>query len=101
MLPPSQRCKDQTTKTATGPYKRENLLKFLEDKAKSEKDWDDVVPFAAGLKRGKVGDIFHFSKIFHKDHHHRRKRLNFANLGLRRTGREQKHEGWNGNAHTN
>ncbi|PAV85293.1 hypothetical protein WR25_03589 [Diploscapter pachys] len=54
MLPPSQRCKDQTTKTATGPYKRENLLKFLEDKAKSEKDWDDVVPFAGGLKRGKV-----------------------------------------------
>lgn len=100
MLPPSQRCKDQTTKAATGPYKRENLLKFLEDKAKSEKDWDDVVPFAAGLKRGKVGDIFHFSKIFHKNHH-RRKRLNFANLGLRRTGREQKHERWNGNAHTN
>ena len=40
--------------------------------------------------------------IFHKDSHIiAGKRKNFANLGLRRTGREQKHEGWNGNAHTN
>ncbi|KAJ1361122.1 Tropomodulin [Parelaphostrongylus tenuis] len=54
MLPPSQRCRDQTTKTPTGPYKKDHLLKFLEDKAKNEKDWEDVVPFSPGIKRGKV-----------------------------------------------
>ncbi|KJH53267.1 Tropomodulin [Dictyocaulus viviparus] len=54
MLPPSQRCRDQTDKTPTGPYKRDHLLKFLEDQAKSEKDWEDVVPFSPGIKRGKV-----------------------------------------------
>ena len=52
MLPPSQRCRDQTTKDPTGPYKREKLLNYLEEQAKSEKDWEDVVPFSAGLKRG-------------------------------------------------
>ncbi|VDK59498.1 unnamed protein product, partial [Cylicostephanus goldi] len=54
MLPPSQRCKDQTTKEPTGPFKRDHLLKYLEDQAKSEKDWEDVVPFSPGIKRGKV-----------------------------------------------
>ncbi|VDL74804.1 unnamed protein product [Nippostrongylus brasiliensis] len=54
MLPPSQRCRDQTTKEPTGPFKRDHLLKFLEDKAKNEKDWEDVVPFSLGTKRGKV-----------------------------------------------
>ncbi|EFO90715.1 CRE-UNC-94 protein [Caenorhabditis remanei] len=56
MLPPSQRCRDQTDKEPTGPYKRDNLLKFLEEKAKTEKDWDDVCPYTAGVKRGKVYD---------------------------------------------
>ncbi|CAI4227290.1 unnamed protein product [Auanema sp. JU1783] len=54
MLPPSQRCRDQTTKAPTGPYKRENLLKFLEEQAKNEKDWEDVMPYSPGVKRGKV-----------------------------------------------
>lgn len=27
LLPPSQRCRDQTTKTPTGPYDREKLLR--------------------------------------------------------------------------
>uniref|UniRef100_A0A1I7WB38 Tropomodulin n=1 Tax=Heterorhabditis bacteriophora TaxID=37862 RepID=A0A1I7WB38_HETBA len=54
MLPPSQRCRDQTTKAPTGPFKREQLLKFLEDQAKNEKDWEDVMPFSPGVKRGKV-----------------------------------------------
>lgn len=54
MLPPSQRCRDQTDKTPTGPYKRDQLLKFLEEQAKNEKDWEDVVPFSPGVKRGKV-----------------------------------------------
>ncbi|VDP36568.1 unnamed protein product [Heligmosomoides polygyrus] len=54
MLPPSQRCRDQTSKEPTGPFKRDHLLKYLEEKAKSEKDWEDVVPFSLGTKRGKV-----------------------------------------------
>ncbi|VDM61381.1 unnamed protein product, partial [Angiostrongylus costaricensis] len=61
MLPPSQRCRDQTSKTPTGPYKRDQLLKFLEDQAKKEKDWEDVVPFSPGVKRGKVWEGDHGS----------------------------------------
>lgn len=52
LLPPSQRCRDQTTKEPTGPYKREKLLKYLEEKAKTEKDWDEKVPYQPGTKRG-------------------------------------------------
>lgn len=54
MLPPSQRCRDQTSKEPTGPFHREQLLKYLEDQAKNEKDWEDVVPYSAGMKRGKI-----------------------------------------------
>uniref|UniRef100_A0AC34QUG7 Tropomodulin n=1 Tax=Panagrolaimus sp. JU765 TaxID=591449 RepID=A0AC34QUG7_9BILA len=54
MLPPSQRCKDQTTKSPTGPYQRENLLKHLEESAKNDPDWQEAVPYSPGLKRGKV-----------------------------------------------
>lgn len=54
MLPPSQRCRDQTDKEPTGPYKREKLIQFLEEQAKTEKDWEEVVPYVSGLKRGKV-----------------------------------------------
>jgi tropomodulin len=53
LLPPSQRCKDQTDKTATGPYQREKLLNYLEESAKNEKDWEEHVPFSSGVKRGK------------------------------------------------
>ena len=56
-LPPSQRCRDQTEKKPTGPYQREKLLDYLEDKAKNEKDWEEVVPFCPGFKRGKVYEI--------------------------------------------
>lgn len=51
-LPARDRCKDQTKKAPTGPYKRDNLLKFLEDQAKNEKDWD-TKPFVKET-RGKV-----------------------------------------------
>ncbi|KAL3106043.1 hypothetical protein niasHT_022224 [Heterodera trifolii] len=54
LLPPSQRCRNQTDKKPTGPFKREKLLQYLEEKAKSEKDWEEAVPFAPGVKRGKV-----------------------------------------------
>ena len=29
LLPPSQRCRDQTTKAPTGPFDREKLIKFV------------------------------------------------------------------------
>uniref|UniRef100_A0A5S6QBI1 Tropomodulin n=1 Tax=Trichuris muris TaxID=70415 RepID=A0A5S6QBI1_TRIMR len=54
LLPPSQRCRDQTTKKPTGPFSREQLLKFLEEKAINEKDWEERVPYEPGVKRGKV-----------------------------------------------
>ncbi|CAI2731288.1 unnamed protein product [Schistosoma spindalis] len=53
LLPPSQRCRDQTTKTPTGPYDREKLLRYLIEKAKAEKDWEEAVPYEK-KKRGKV-----------------------------------------------
>lgn len=52
LLPPSQRCRDQTNKDPTGPFNRQHLLKHLEETAKNEKDWDEPVPFEAGKKRG-------------------------------------------------
>ncbi|GMR53465.1 hypothetical protein PMAYCL1PPCAC_23660 [Pristionchus mayeri] len=54
MLPPSQRCRDQTTKEPTGPFQRDKLLTFLEETAKGEADWEECVPYVAGTKRGKV-----------------------------------------------
>ncbi|KAI3416118.1 hypothetical protein GPALN_005667 [Globodera pallida] len=54
LLPPSQRCRDQTDKKPTGPFQREKLLHYLHEKAKNEEDWEETVPFAPGVKRGKV-----------------------------------------------
>lgn len=45
LLPPSERCRNQTTKAPTGPLNREALLKWLEDKAKAEKDWEEAKPY--------------------------------------------------------
>nr|CDS29481.1 tropomodulin [Hymenolepis microstoma] len=53
LLPPSQRCRDQTTKAPTGPYDREKLIKFLVEKAKNDPDWDEAVPYEKKI-RGKV-----------------------------------------------
>lgn len=50
LLPPSQRCRDQTTKDPTGAFSREKLLQFLEEKAKQEKDWENVVPYKKETK---------------------------------------------------
>ncbi|GMT28438.1 hypothetical protein PFISCL1PPCAC_19735, partial [Pristionchus fissidentatus] len=54
MLPPSQRCRDQTDKEPTGPFQRDKLLNFLEETAKGEVDWEENVPFVKGTKRGKI-----------------------------------------------
>ncbi|XP_041838680.1 tropomodulin-2 [Melanotaenia boesemani] len=53
LLPAGLRQKDQTSKTATGPFNRDSLLKYLEKEAMEYKDRDDVVPFT-GEKKGKV-----------------------------------------------
>lgn len=53
LLPPSERMKNQTDKTATGPFSRQKLLKWLEEKAKNEKDWEQIKPYV-GEKRGKA-----------------------------------------------
>jgi tropomodulin len=44
-LPASERMKNQTTKADTGPYKRKELLKFLEEQGKNEKDWEQNKPY--------------------------------------------------------
>uniref|UniRef100_A0A3B1JBD2 Tropomodulin 2 n=1 Tax=Astyanax mexicanus TaxID=7994 RepID=A0A3B1JBD2_ASTMX len=53
LLPAGLRQKDQTVKTATGPFNRDNLLQYLEKEALEYKDREDVVPFT-GEKKGKV-----------------------------------------------
>uniref|UniRef100_A0A3B3VAY6 Tropomodulin 2 n=1 Tax=Poecilia latipinna TaxID=48699 RepID=A0A3B3VAY6_9TELE len=53
LLPASMRQKDQTDKSATGPFDRDRLLKYLEKEAMEYKDRDDIVPFT-GEKKGKV-----------------------------------------------
>ncbi|OQV24538.1 Tropomodulin [Hypsibius exemplaris] len=52
-LPANERCRDQTTKAPTGKYNREKLMKYIEKKAKEDKDWDEAVPYAPGTTRGK------------------------------------------------
>lgn len=52
LLPPSERMKNQTDKTPTGPFSRQKLLRWLEEKAKNEKDWEQYKPFIRE-KRGK------------------------------------------------
>lgn len=51
LLPAGFRQKDQTTKTPTGNFNRESLLKYLEKEAMDYKDRDDIVPFT-GEKKG-------------------------------------------------
>ncbi|KAM4597301.1 tropomodulin-2 [Fundulus diaphanus] len=53
LLPAGLRQKDQTDKTATGPFNRERLLKYLEKEAMDYKDRDDIVPFT-GERKGKA-----------------------------------------------
>ncbi|XP_054842558.1 tropomodulin-1 isoform X2 [Eublepharis macularius] len=53
LLPAGMRQRDQTKKTPTGPFKRDDLLAHLEQQAASTKDREDLVPFT-GEKRGKA-----------------------------------------------
>ena len=52
LLPPSQRCKDQTSKTPTGPLNRKKLLTFLTKFAAEQEDWPELKPFQSGVKKG-------------------------------------------------
>ncbi|KAI7695325.1 Tropomodulin, partial [Sarcoptes scabiei] len=54
LLPPSERCKDQTTKDPTGPLRRRQLRNFLTKFAKEQEDWPEIKKFVPGLKLGKV-----------------------------------------------
>lgn len=53
LLPAGFRQKDQTQKSATGPFDREHLLMYLEKEALEQKDREDFVPFT-GEKKGRV-----------------------------------------------
>ncbi len=57
LLPASQRCKDQTTKSATGPLNRKKLIEFLKKFAQEQEDWPELNPFQIGLKRGNTLNI--------------------------------------------
>lgn len=52
LLPAGLRQKDHTNKSATGPFNRDQLLKYLEKEAIEYKDRDDIVPFT-GEKKGR------------------------------------------------
>lgn len=54
LLPPSQRCKDQTNKTPTGPLNRRQLLNFLTKFAKEQEDWPEFKKFVPGIKLGSL-----------------------------------------------
>ncbi|XP_051896563.1 tropomodulin-2 isoform X2 [Pristis pectinata] len=53
LLPAGFRQKDQTVKSPTGPFNRDQLLLFLEKEALEYKDREDFVPFT-GEKKGKL-----------------------------------------------
>jgi len=45
LLTAGERCPDQTSKQPTGPYKRENLMKYLKEEAINAEEIEDFVPF--------------------------------------------------------
>ncbi|KAM5235611.1 tropomodulin-3 isoform 1-T1 [Ctenodactylus gundi] len=51
LLPAGFRQKNQTSKSATGPFNREHLLSYLEKEALEHKDREDYVPYT-GEKKG-------------------------------------------------
>ncbi|BFZ25552.1 hypothetical protein BsWGS_28591 [Bradybaena similaris] len=50
LLPASQRSRDQTAKAPTGPFSRQKLLNYLEEKARQEKDWENTLTFTKETK---------------------------------------------------
>lgn len=54
LLPPSQRCKDQTSKGPTGPLNRKQLIQYLTKFAIEQEDWPEDKRHEPGVKRGKA-----------------------------------------------
>jgi len=54
LLPPSQRCKDQTTKGPTGPLNRKQLIQYLTKYAIEQEDWPENKRYEPGVKKGKI-----------------------------------------------
>lgn len=54
LLPPSQRCKDHTTKGPTGPLNRKQLIHYLTKYAMEQEDWPEHKRHEPGVKKGKV-----------------------------------------------
>lgn len=54
LLPPSQRCKDQTTKSPTGPLNRKQLIHYLTKYAIEQEDWPENKRHEPGVKKGKI-----------------------------------------------
>lgn len=54
LLPASQRCKDQTNKTPTGPLNRRQLINFITKFAKEQEDWPELKKWQAGVKLGRL-----------------------------------------------
>lgn len=50
MVPPADRVKYRCNKEPTGAFDRKALLDFLEDKAKNEKDWEEVKPYVKEIR---------------------------------------------------
>lgn len=60
MVPPGDRCKYRCKKEPTGPFNRKQLLDFLEQKAKDEKDWEEVKPYIKEIRGNVCMKIFDF-----------------------------------------
>ena len=54
LLPAGLRQKNQTDKDATGKLDRDQLLNYIEEESMKVEDTEDIVPFKAGVKRGKI-----------------------------------------------
>jgi len=54
LLPPSQRCKDQTAKSPTGPLNRKQLIHYLTKYAIEQEDWPENKRYEPGVKKGKA-----------------------------------------------
>lgn len=54
LLPPSQRCKDHTTKTPTGPLNRDQLIDYLTKYALEQEDWPENKRHVPGVRKGRV-----------------------------------------------
>lgn len=55
LLPPSQRCKEHTSKDPTGPVNRKQLIHYLTKYAMEQEDWpENKSCHEPGFKRGKV-----------------------------------------------